>query len=86
VLGGARHGVGRLRLAGRQGNVATATSGLRREGVRRERGRGAGERGNRGGFPVHCGQAKLTVAKEISKARRGRQNSWVTMVVTLRAG
>jgi hypothetical protein len=36
----------------RRGNAASATSSLHSEGVRRRRGRG-GERGNRGGFPVH---------------------------------
>jgi hypothetical protein len=42
----------------------------RREGVRRGRGRGAGERGNRGGFSTHCAQAELTVAKAMEEARR----------------
>jgi ribosomal protein L15 len=41
-----------------------------REGVRRGHGRGAGERGNRGGFPVHCTKAELTVAKAMEEARR----------------
>lgn len=74
VLGAACHDAGRLQLTGQQGNATAATSGLRRGGVRRGRGRGDGERGNQSGFLVHCAQAKLIVAKAMAKARRGRHN------------
>jgi hypothetical protein len=86
MLGGARHIIGRLRLAGRRGNMAAAISGLHKEGVRRGLGRGAGERGNRGGFQVHRAQAELTVAEPTTEARRRRQNVGATTAAGLRAG
>jgi hypothetical protein len=83
MLEGAQHSVGRLQSTGQRGNAVEAISGLHREGVRHERGRGVSVRGNRDGFPVHRAQAEVTVAEVVAEAQRRRHNDCATAVAVL---
>jgi hypothetical protein len=57
-------------LAGRRRIVAVASSDLRKEEAEHGPGSRVEERGNHCGFPVCLAQAKLTVAKALTKVQR----------------